>query len=118
MPQNARNLLLDVKSTGMQKEAKFGLMFLCILPLGGYMAYDDHMAAERFAADGEVVVAKWNTKNHQMSLFEIKGEFGIKRLHHYRVTLTPDQIKIGDKFKKARDSKSCMINGVEILCVN
>ncbi len=79
--------------------------------------YLDYMGAERFGAAGEVVEAKWNTKNHQMSLFEISAGQFVKKLHHSRVTLTPEQIKIGDRFSKESGSKMCTINNVQLQCV-
>jgi hypothetical protein len=71
-----------------------------------------------FHAEGVVVTAKWNTRNHQLSLFEIKTHTGkVKKLHQANVVLKPEQIKVGDIFKKDKGSPSCLINQVETLCV-
>lgn len=102
----------------MSKFLRFLLLAVPVLSLGAYMAYIDSKTAISFGAEGTVVTAKWNTRNHQMSLFEIKPDKGsIKKLHHHKVTLQPEQIKVGDKFKKSPGSKSCFINEVEITCV-
>jgi hypothetical protein len=100
---------------------KFVKFLLLAIPLSGFTIFEmrSHFkSAERFSAEGVVTTAIWNTKNHNMSLFEIQTSNGsLKKLHHSRVTLTPDQIKIGDHFKKHPDSKSCFINEIEIRCI-
>lgn len=92
-------------------------MFLFVITIGGFMAYQDSLVAKKFEAQGTVTEARWNTKNHQMSLFMIEGVGSPKKLHHYRVTLTPEQIKVGDSFKKVSGSKICTINSIDIKCV-
>lgn len=86
-------------------------------PIAGYFMYSDYMAATNFDAEGKVTEAKWNTTNHQMSLFEISEKYVVKKFHHYRVTLTPEQIKVGDSFKKVKGSNMCSINSVPIECI-
>ncbi len=92
-------------------------MFVLVIAIGGTFAYLDSKAAERFSAEGVVTKAEWNTSNHQMSLFMIKTKHTEKKLHHYRVILTPEQIKVGDTFSKAKGSKYCLINDVQTQCV-
>jgi uncharacterized protein YpmS len=82
------------------------------------MVYQDYHRALYFEANGQVIEAQWNTKNHQMSLFKISSKGVVKELHHYRVTLTEDQIKIGDHFKKISGSNICIINGINVVCVH
>ncbi len=101
----------------MNKAKKFGIAFIGMICFGGFMAYQDHLEAEKFSAEGIITEAKWNTSNHQMSLFMIKGNGGAKKLHHQRVTLTPEQIKVGDSFKKESGAKVCNINGKDIPCI-
>jgi len=81
-----------------------------------FVSYD-YFEAMRFQANGVVIDAQWNTRNHQMSLFIIKEKYVEKKLHHYRVTLMPEQIKIGDTFKKNKWDKYCKINGLKVQCV-
>ena len=89
-----------------------------VVAVGVAMFYRDHYGAEMFEANGIVTDAQWNTWNHQMSLFVIQEKRSKKKLHNHRVTLTPEQIKVGDTFKKDKWSKLCEINGVSIQCVN
>ena len=80
--------------------------------------YNHHKQAINFSAEGEVVEARWNTSNHDMSLFVIrKGTRTAKKFHFSRVTLQPGQIKVGDSFRKESGSKVCIINDKEIQCV-
>ena len=102
----------------MPKFAKFLLLFIPFSVIAIIEMRSHFKAAENFSAEGVVITAKWNTKNHNMSLFEIQSSSGtLKKLHHSRVTLTPEQIKIGDHFKKDSDSKNCYINEIEIKCI-
>jgi hypothetical protein len=93
------------------------VVFSLVIVLGGSMAYYDYLEVERFQANGVVKEAQWNTRNHKMSLFIIKEKYVEKKLHHFRVTLTPEQIKVGDTFKKDKGAKFCEINGLKIKCV-
>ena len=101
----------------MNKPLKFLAMVLFLPPFASYLMYSDYMAAVNFEAVGTVVEAKWNTKNHKMSLFRIDTKTSIKPLHHSRVSLTPDQIKVGDRFSKMSGSKMCVINDISLRCV-
>ena len=92
-------------------------MFPLVTVLSGIGMYQSYWEAFNFEAEGKVTEAKWNTSNHQMSLFKITNKNTMKQLHHASVTLTPEQIKIGDSFKKVSGSKMCSINGVDIKCV-
>ena len=75
------------------------------------------MEGVNFEAEGVVVEAKWHTRQHDMSLFLIRGKNGAKKLQNHRVILKSNQIKIGDKFKKESGSKICLINDIAIVCV-
>ena len=102
----------------MIKFLKFLLLAIPVLSFGVYLSIQERNSVLDFMAEGTVVTAKWNTKNHQMSLFEIKPLKGtIKTLHHSRVTLTPEQIKVGDHFSKQAGSTSCFINKVKVECI-
>ncbi len=101
----------------MKKLLTFLSLFILVIAAGSTLAYFDFKAAERFSAEGVVTKAEWNTKNHKMSLFIIKNEYSAKKFHHYRVTLTPEQIKVGDTFSKAKGSKLCLINNLQTQCV-
>lgn len=93
-------------------------MFIGLTIVSGFSMYNHHMKAINFEAEGEVVEARWNTSNHNMSLFVIRnGTSADKKFHFARVTLQPDQIKVGDSFKKESNSSMCAINNDEIQCV-
>ena len=96
---------------------KFLIAFICMSILAGSMMYNDHNEALNFYANGTVMEAKWNTSNHNMSLFDIRSKGVTKRLHHHQVILSPEQIKIGDIFFKESGNKNCRINDVEVQCV-
>jgi len=103
----------------MPKFLKFLMLAIPVLSFGVFLSIQERNAVLDFMAEGTVVTAKWNTKNHQMSLFEIKPVKGtIKTLHHSRVTLTPEQIKVGDHFSKQAGSTNCFINEVKVVCIN
>ena len=108
---------LSVKCKTMEKPLIIVLMFSSAIIIGGSGAYFDYKEVENFEAIGEVIETQWNTENHQMSLFKIKTNSGVKQLHHYRVTLTSEQISVGDLFVKESGSKMCKINGHRIQCV-
>jgi len=102
----------------MFKLLKFLTLFIPVICIGIFLSLKDRDSVFEFHAEGTVITAKWNTSNHQMSLFEIRPDKGrVIKLHHSRVTLTPEQIKVGDYFKKEKGSTSCFINEVEIECV-
>lgn len=82
------------------------------------MAYQDYLKAEKFGAEGVVIEAKWHTSNHNMPIFIIQDKKSKITFQHYRITLTPQQIKVGDKFKKMPGSKICAINGIDVVCVD
>ncbi len=92
-----------------------GALFVAVASIGIYL---DFTKAYRFEAAGTITEAVWNTGNHQMSLFRIRGDDGTETvLHHHRVILTADQIKKGDRFEKESRSYDCTINGVRVRCV-
>jgi hypothetical protein len=94
-------------------------VFLVLIIMGGLGAYNDYLSPVAFAANGQVVEAEWNTNNHNMPLFKIRESNGeVKEWQHYRVTLQPYQIKIGDQFIKEAGSTSCSINKTSIKCLN
>jgi len=102
----------------MNKVYKGILIFGTFTIVAGTAMYQHHNEAYNFSAKGTVVEARWNTKNHQMSLFVIKEKLASKKLHHAQVILEPNQIKVGDNFLKEAASKFCKINGVIVQCVN
>jgi hypothetical protein len=102
----------------MSEFRKFLIIAIPFLSLAALVSYCTRETALDFHAEGVVVTAKWNTRNHQLSLFEIKTHTGkVKKLHQANVVLKPEQIKVGDIFKKDKGSPSCLINQVETLCV-
>ncbi len=82
--------------------------------------YIDRMNAINFSANGVVTKAAWNTSNHNMSLFVILNQETNerKRLQDSRVILQPKDIKVGDRFVKKSGSKLCLINDIEITCID
>ncbi|TQV75232.1 hypothetical protein FLL45_09865 [Aliikangiella marina] len=105
----------------VNKTAQKKIFLMVILPIitvvAGLEMYTDYREAYNFSADGVVVEASWNTPNHNIPLFKIKTVDTIKQFHHAQVILEPDQIKVGDSFKKAQGSKDCIINGDRVKCV-
>lgn len=79
--------------------------------------YFNFNGAKIFEAEGTVIKAQWNTRNHDMSLFLIETNTGTKKLYYYNVILKPNEIKVGDDFKKQSGSKSCLINNVLVRCI-
>ncbi len=85
-----------------------------VASIGMYQSYNE---AYNFSAKGIVTEAKWNTRNHQMSLFVIKEKLASKKLHHAQVILEQNQIKVGDSFVKEAASKFCKINELVVQCI-
>jgi hypothetical protein len=98
-------------------------IFLFLVPfvaVVGFLVNADKKSPVEFEADGIVYIASWEGKNHGMPLFVIRqnNPAGTKRkLESHLVTLTPEQIKVGDSFMKQAGTKNCTINKVEIQCV-
>ena len=101
----------------MVDKIKFLVLFICITIFAGIEMYYDSKAATNFEAEGVVVQAKWNTSNHQMSLFLIEEKSDTKKFHFYDVILKPQHIKVGDKFQNKSGSKICLINDIKVRCV-
>jgi hypothetical protein len=102
------------------KDPKILIFLIPLVIVAGFLANIDKKAPLEFEADGKVVIAKWNTKNHNMHLFVIKQNdpAGTERkLESAGITLTPSQIKFGDQFRKTAGSKVCTINGVDMQCL-
>jgi len=84
-----------------------------------FIANIDKKSAIDFEANGKVVVAKWNTKNHNMHLFVIKQNSPSQKERKWEsgeIILTPKQIKFGDHFLKEKGSAFCYINDVKLRC--
>ena len=96
------------------------LIFLTpFVAIVGLLANLDRDTPLEFQADGTVVMAKWDTKNHNMHLFMIKQNdlAGTEiKFESADIILTPDLIKIGDQFGKVAGSKVCTINEVDLQC--
>jgi hypothetical protein len=60
----------------MSEFRKFLIIAIPFLSLAALVSYCTRETALDFHAEGVVVTAKWNTRNHQMSLFEIKTHTG------------------------------------------
>lgn len=101
----------------MSNFVKFLFVFILITPIAIILMLHKKNSGVEFYATGVITEAQWNTRNHQMSLFLIKGKHSTKKLHHQDVILTPEQIKVGDSFKKNKGSKVCLINNEEIICI-
>ncbi len=102
----------------MSEFRKFLIIAIPFLLLAALVSYCTRETALDFHAEGVVVTAKWNTRNHQMSLFEIKTHTGkVKELHQANIVLKPEQSKVGDICKKDECTPSCLINHVVTRCV-
>ena len=66
----------------MPEFRKFLVIAIPFLSLAALVSYCTRETALDFYAEGTVITAKWNTRNHQMSLFEIKTQTGNLRRHH------------------------------------
>ena len=94
------------------------VLFSSVTILGFFGMYNHYWEAFNFSAAGVVVEAKWNTANHNMSLFTIENNAGKRKKFHFsKVILKPEQIKVGDRFRKKAGSKNCFINELEVQCV-
>lgn len=86
----------------------------------GFLVNVDNKSALEFEAEGKVVFASWEGRNHGMPLFIIRqyDPAGTERkLENSDVLLRPNQIKVGDHFKKLAGSKACSINELEVQCI-
>ncbi len=102
------------------KDPKIFIFLIPFVAIAGLVANLERKTPLEFEADGKVVMAKWNTKNHNMHLFMIKQNdpAGTERkFESAGITLTPDQVKFGDRFRKMAGSKVCTINEVNIQCL-
>ena len=98
-------------------------IFLFITPfviIVAFLANVGKKNALDFEANGIVVVASWEGKNHNMPLFIIEQNNPSRtkrKFESHEVPLTPEQIQVGHSFIKHAGSKYCLINLVEQLCV-
>ena len=102
----------------MTKFLKFLLIATPVIAIGIYSSIHDRYSVidERF--DGIVYHIDWKSKNHGMPLIEIKSRIGkVKKFHHFFISLTSDDIKVGDKFRKVSGSTNCFINDIEMECL-
>ncbi|PHS13145.1 MAG: hypothetical protein COA86_17470 [Kangiella sp.] len=80
--------------------------------------YFSHITPINFEASGIVVDVRWKTSNHNLPLITIRsGTDKPKHFQHVRIILTPEDIKIGDRFSKKSGTNTCSINEVELKCV-
>ena len=64
---------------------KFLTLSIPVICIGIFLSLKDRDSVFEFHAEGTLVTAKWNTSNHQVSLFEIRPDKGsVKKLHHSR----------------------------------
>ena len=63
----------------MNKHIKIIIVLILFFSLGSLGFYGHFMEAENFEADGIVIEAKWNTRNHQLSLFNIRENNGSEK---------------------------------------
>jgi hypothetical protein len=102
------------------KDPKLFLFLIPFVAVVGFLVNADKKTPLEFEANGIVALASWEGKNHGMPLFVIRqnNQADTKRkLESNDVSLTPEQIKVGDTFVKYAGSRACIINKVEIACV-
>jgi hypothetical protein len=102
------------------KDPKIFIFLIPFVAIVALLANIDKKTLLEFEATGTVYIVEWNTKNHGMPLLVIKQDnlaSTEKRLQSNKFILTPDQIKVGDNFKKASGSNMCLINGVDVQCI-
>ena len=102
------------------KDPKVLFFLVPFVAIVGFLANTDKKSAIDFEANGKVVTAKWNTRNHNMHLFVIKQYTPAQKEKKWEsgsITLTPEQIKFGDQFRKEKGSKFCLINNIKLRCL-
>jgi hypothetical protein len=102
----------------MSKFSKFLLLAIPVFSLGIYssLKHDESIVDSQFK--GVVVSIDWESSNHNLPLIQIRAITGkVKKFHHYRINLTENTLKVGDDFEKAKGSRFCLINNVEIECI-
>lgn len=103
----------------MSNFTRFVLLAIPVISLGIWSSIRDHNSPVRFSAKGTVELIEWESKNHGVPRLEIKLRNGkLKRFSSHRIILDSSLIKVGDSFEKYSESKHCLINDVEIQCVN
>ena len=102
------------------KDSKIFLFLVPFVIAVAFLANVDKKSAIDFEANGKVVIAKWNTRNHNMHLFVIKQNTPAQNERKWEsgeITLTSKQIKYGDHFQKVKGSPFCFINNVKLRCL-
>jgi len=102
------------------KDSKILLFLVPFVIAVAFLANVDKKSAIDFEANGKVVVAKWNTKNHNMHLFVIKQNMPSQNERKWEsgeIILTPEQIQFGDHFLKEKGSAFCVINNIKLRCL-
>lgn len=102
----------------MSKLLRFLLLVIVLISFVIVMAKKNHNRIVAFEASGIVTEIEWQSRNHGMPIITIKEDKKLVHFQSNRITLTPNNIKVGDRFVKVSHSKICEINEVEILCLN
>jgi len=103
----------------MSKIVIFLMCFLLLSIIAIPEMYKAHKEPEVFSAQGIVSSINWKSRNHGMPIIEIRDKNGTTtKFSSNRITLIPEQLKVGDSFNKQSDSSSCEINDKLVRCVN
>lgn len=72
-----------------------------------------------FAAHGRITEINWEGPNHLQPFIEIKRYDNNRyvKLETFELSLSSEQVKVGDSFKKDAGSKVCEINDEWLQCI-
>ncbi len=93
-------------------------LLVATIVIGTLSGCYDYRDPENQRLNAWVSSIDWKSKNHGMPLIMLKRQNGTEqRFHHSSITLTSENLKIGDLLVKESGSKMCEINGKKIRCL-
>jgi len=103
----------------MPNFVKFLALAIPVLSIGVIFGYYDYREAERLEIRGVVSAIDWESPNHMMPEILITEQEGKQIVFaSNRIILKPGDLKVGDSFSKAADSKACKVNDTPIPCID
>ena len=106
-----------VRKNVIRVVAVFSFLLFGVFIFFPYVVKVQYLNALVLSLSGQVIEIQWRTSNHNLPLFKIKSAKGVVTLNDGELMLRNTQIKIGDTIVKEKGSRTCKINGSEIICV-
>ena len=110
-----------MSDNGFSKEKLAPVIFalLGFMVVAFVMIFLPAREARQFSAEGLVIRVDWEAPGKNYPLIKIRESDGTKKDFTAKsIILTRDDIGSGDRFKKESGSKYCLINEVEIQCLD